>query len=72
MRTTMKIFLIFVVFIIATPLFVVAKETPALKVIFLFGLIAGIGAIWKYNPEEDASKKLDDSERNNSTKLDKK
>jgi len=52
MRTLIKIVLTFVALVIATPIFAVTKEVPALKLILLAGLVAGIVAIWKYNPNK--------------------
>lgn len=49
--------MIFILFIIATPLFVLVKDAPSLKLIFLAGLVAGIGAIWKY--DSDTSSEID-------------
>lgn len=55
MRYIIKILLIFVLFVIATPFFAVVKGAPPLKLIFLAGLVAGISAIWKYNPNATSS-----------------
>jgi hypothetical protein len=55
MRILIKILLIFVLFVIATPLFVLVKDAGPLKLVFLAGLVAGIAAIWKYNPDASSS-----------------
>lgn len=55
MRILTKILLIFLLFIVATPLMVFLRDVAALKFVFLAGLVAGISAIWKYNPEDSSS-----------------
>jgi len=59
MRKIVKIVLTFVVLIIATPIFEIAKTNPILKLTLLAGIVAGITAIWKYNPNKDENNKND-------------
>ena len=61
MRTFIKIVLTIVAFVIATPIFALAEKQPALKVIFLAGLVGGIVAIWKYNPNNHESAEINKS-----------
>ena len=53
MRTIAKIVLTILVFIVATPISVAAKEVPFLNIILLAGIVGGIVAIWKYNPNKE-------------------
>jgi accessory gene regulator protein AgrB len=53
MRIIAKIVLTILVFIVATPISVVAKEIPFLNIILLAGIVGGIVAIWKYNPNKE-------------------
>lgn len=62
MKIIIKIILSFIALIIATPIFAIVKEVPALKLVLLAGLVAGITAIWKYNPDkknENKSNEID-------------
>jgi hypothetical protein len=52
MRIIAKIVLTILVFIVATPISVAAKEVPFLNIILLAGIVGGIVAIWKYNPNK--------------------
>ena len=63
MRTIVKIILTFVVLIIATPIFDVAKEVPIMKLVLLAGIVAGIVAIWKYNPDKNDGNNTDDIDK---------
>lgn len=53
MRIIAKIVLTILVFIVATPISVAAKEVPFLNIILLAGIVGGIVAIWKYNPNKE-------------------
>ena len=52
MRTLTKIVLTIIALIITIPIFVITKETPILKLAIIAGLVAGVRAIWKYNPDK--------------------
>lgn len=62
-RVLIKIVLTFVALIIATPIFAVTKEVPFLKLVLLAGLVAGIAAIWKYNPDKNNENKSDENDK---------
>lgn len=53
MKVTIKIILTFVALMLTTPLFALTKEIPIFKIVILGGLVAGITAIWKYNPDKN-------------------
>lgn len=53
MKTTIKIVLTIVIFIVAIPIFDITKNVPALKLILLAGIVGGVIAIWKSKPEEN-------------------
>lgn len=55
MRIIAKIVLTILVFIVATPISVAAKEVPFLNIILLAGIVGGIVAIWKYNPNKETN-----------------
>lgn len=63
MRVIIKIVLTFVALIIATPIFAITKEAPILKLLLFAGFIAGIIAIWKYNPDKKVENKLDETDK---------
>jgi hypothetical protein len=52
MRTVIKIILTIVALFIATPIFALTKEVPFLKLILTAGLVGGLIAIWRYNPDK--------------------
>ena len=52
MKTSIKIVLTIVIFIVAIPIFDVTKSVPVLKLILLAGIVGGVTAIWKSKPEE--------------------
>ena len=52
MRIIVKIGLTIVTFLVSLPILALAREVPFLKLILIAGLIAGITAIWKYNPDK--------------------
>lgn len=58
MKVVIKIVLTFVALIVATPIFAATKDVPALKLVLTAGLLAGIIAIWKYNPDKPEEKKV--------------
>ena len=53
MRIIAKIVLTILVFIVATPISVVAKEIPFLNIILLAGIVGGIVDSRKYNPNKE-------------------
>lgn len=63
MRVVIKIVLSFVAFVIAIPIFAVTKEVPILKLVLLAGLVAGITAIWKYNPDKKDENKSGETDK---------
>ena len=52
MRVIIKITLTFAVIFVAIPLSFFAKQVPFLNLILIAGVVAGITAIWKYNPDK--------------------
>jgi hypothetical protein len=72
MRVIIKIALTLLVFIIATPISVAAKQVPFLNLVLFAGIIAGIVAIWKYDPSKNSeSSDIEISDNNDKHKLDK-
>ncbi len=57
MRTLVKIVLTVVALIVTIPIFAVTKEIPILKLAIVAGLVAGVTAIWKYNPDKKITNK---------------
>jgi hypothetical protein len=52
MNVILKIVLSIVAFIIAIPIFAAVQEVAFIKLALIAGLIAGITAIWRYNPDK--------------------
>ena len=64
MRIVIKGVVIFFIFIIATPLFVLSKQSPGLRVPVLAGVAAAVYGVYKYDSDggdEEEEYKLDKS-----------
>lgn len=64
MRTAVKGAVIFLIFMVATPIFALAKQSPGLHVPVIAGVTAAVYGVWKYDPDsndEDEEYALDKS-----------
>ena len=52
MRTAIKGVVIFLIFMVATPLFALAKQSPGLHVPVIAGVAASVYGVWKYDPDK--------------------
>ena len=72
MRVIIKIILTFVVIFAAIPLSFFVKQVPFLNLILIAGLVAGIVAIWKYDPDKkNESNDIEKSDNADKHQLDK-